>query len=296
VSLARSAAALVFTCAVTLASSARADGKLDRTRDEIRDDDGGDGRDRSDCDDDDDSWVGDAIGGFFSALFDDDDETDSSAREDRPTYTPADPPGFGYSRYPYERPDTNYLVLPDRQLAYAPGPVRSDVSPVLGPVHARPLAGQLALDGGYLDGVSRAGFSARFLTSTQLELDARAGWLHESASSTADALHGDAHLGLRFLQTEAVLLRAALGVRFWSDAELDAAGLDALLGLDVFPVRPLVVSAQFGGGNLGQALVGNARLQLGVALQRVELLAGIEWLQIGDVDLSSPILGVRLWL
>ena len=88
----------------------------------------------------------------------------------------------------------------------------------------------------------------------------------------------------------------AAGVRFWSDRELEDIGLDALLGLDLFPVRPLVVSAQASAGNLGQAAVGSARIQLGVAFRRFELLAGVEWLWIGDVELSSPLVGMRLWL
>ena len=138
--------------------------------------------------------------------------------------------------------------------------------------------------------------SARLLTPSRLELDARAAWLHEPAARHDGASLGDAHISARFAQTHALLVRLGLGARYFADADVVDAGLDALLGLDVFPLRPLVVSLRLGGGHLGQAPVGNARLSLGVALARVELFAGFEWLRIGDVDLSAPFGGLRLWL
>lgn len=289
-------ATLLVLCWLAPVGPALADGKLDRARDEIRN-----GSDEDDDDDDDDGggWIGDLIEGFVSALFagGDDDDDDSGASGEAPELDPTPlSPEFGYRSYPYQRDGAAYIVEVDRALAYAPANGYSDVQPAVLPASAQPLAGQIALEGGHWDGVTRGGLAARLLTDTRFEIDGRALWLHEPASDAPGALLGDAHASFRFAQTDAFLLRMGLGVRFWSDSEVEDIGLDALLGLDLFPLRPLIISAQASAGNLGQAAVGSARMQLGIAFRRFELLAGVEWLQIGDVDLTSPLIGLRLWL
>lgn len=293
------ALALCWLALVT-ASPALADGKLDRTRDEIRNGSGGD-EDRDSDEGEDDGgggWIGDLVEGFVHALFtigDDDDDSNASDESPEPEPPPLHPE-FGYRSYPYQRDGAAYIVEIDRALAYVPVSAHSDVELAVLPAPVQPLAGQIALEGGHWDGLTRSGVAARLLTDTRFELDGRGLWLHEPASEAPDALLGDAHVAFRFAQSDALLLRMGLGVRFWSDRELEDIGLDALLGLDLFPVRPLVVSAQASAGNLGQAAVGSARIQLGVAFRRFELLAGVEWLWIGDVELSSPLVGMRLWL
>jgi hypothetical protein len=73
------------------------------------------------------------------------------------------------------------------------------------------------------------------------------------------------------------------------------AGFNASYAMDIFPMRPLVLSASVDVGQLGYALVVHGRGTVGVMLARVELYAGYDVMLIDPVLFQGPIAGVRLW-
>jgi hypothetical protein len=92
------------------------------------------------------------------------------------------------------------------------------------------------------------------------------------------------------------MLRLGAGARYMIDAKGADAGFDALLGVDLFMGRPVVLSLELSAGSLGQAVVFAPRIQLGFMLDRWEIFASYEHLMIGDVEMPTPMLGTRLWL
>ena len=72
-------------------------------------------------------------------------------------------------------------------------------------------------------------------------------------------------------------------------------GWHFLYGVDLYPVRPVVLSFQGDVGVLGGAWVTSARGSVGAVVDQVELYVGYDGLWIDDVDLSTWMLGCRLW-
>lgn len=75
----------------------------------------------------------------------------------------------------------------------------------------------------------------------------------------------------------------------------DAIGVNGSTTLDVFPVRPLVISGRVDLGRLGAATTFTARATLGFPVRRFEGYGGYEYRSIGRVRFAGPVFGVRLW-
>jgi len=65
--------------------------------------------------------------------------------------------------------------------------------------------------------------------------------------------------------------------------------------LDVFLVRPLVISARGDVGRLGGATTAMVRGTLGFMVRRFEGYAGYELRGVGRVRMHGPVFGVRAW-
>jgi hypothetical protein len=91
------------------------------------------------------------------------------------------------------------------------------------------------------------------------------------------------------------LFRTGVGPTLLIDRAGSVPGGHFLYGFDVFPVRPLVISGKFLAGWIGEAGEVQARATVGAVFGAIEAYAGYEAARIGDVRLSGPVLGVRVW-
>lgn len=66
--------------------------------------------------------------------------------------------------------------------------------------------------------------------------------------------------------------------------------------LDLYLVKPLVLSGQFDIGRIGLARTIQAKGTVGLLLRRWELFGGYDFRQVGDVALHGPTAGLRLWM
>jgi hypothetical protein len=106
---------------------------------------------------------------------------------------------------------------------------------------------------------------------------------------------GDVNLVFRFAECEWMQMRSGLGLRMQFDRGDSHFGFNFTYSADVFPVDPLVASFQFDAGTLGSATVLHGRATVGATWHGWEVFGGYDWLRIGNVDLSGPMLGLRLW-
>ena len=276
-------------------SSARADGKLDRARKEMRDGDGSGGTNHGEDDDDSgDGWL-DALFCFMTF----DCGTSGSHEVGMKLDT-----AYGYARHPYAGTAEGYLVPREILIAQTDDGVESDVAP---PLTTRPRAwsGDLAPDAGYLDDLTRLGLRTRFRMPFRFELDARLTGYRESlaeadrlddGSRVDTALVGAEHVSVRMLEAPRFALRAGLGMVHWSDVDGTLIGPEVTLGFDWFVGRPWVLSADVGGGRLQDAPTFTGRVHVGLAIDRIEPYVAFEYLRIGDAELATPTIGARLWL
>jgi hypothetical protein len=118
--------------------------------------------------------------------------------------------------------------------------------------------------------------------------------------------HGDVH----FVVAPVLRPRAVWWIGFgatWADQHFPVedrrergSGFSGTTSLDLFPVRPIVLSARIDAGKMGKgSLEGtqvlSARATAGVILNRFELYGGYEAKRIGGQSLRGPVLGLRLW-
>jgi hypothetical protein len=71
-------------------------------------------------------------------------------------------------------------------------------------------------------------------------------------------------------------------------------GVNLLYAAELYPIRPVVITASAEVGNLGDAFTSRLRSTVGVQMHRVEAYIGYDWVNIGGVDLHGPMAGVRL--
>jgi hypothetical protein len=159
-------------------------------------------------------------------------------------------------------------------------------------------SGEIGIDGSQtLSGVGRLAGSARLDTSFRFGLQATwltfGEWLPNRQSFDSLSI-GDADLTYRFAQSSHVQFRVGAGARFMLDPSGNKGGVNLLYAVDVFPVSPLVVTALGSIGSLGKAGVVQGRLTAGAMLSAAEVFAGWDYLSIGDVRLSGPMLGTKL--
>lgn len=111
-----------------------------------------------------------------------------------------------------------------------------------------------------------------------------------------DELHiGEVDFLYRFIESDALLFRAGLGVAWFGDAYDTNAGINFTLKADYAPSDPLVLSGELDLGTLGDAEHFHSAGTVGVMIRRCELFGGYDYRRIGDVEIQGPMLGLRLW-
>ena len=195
----------------------------------------------------------------------------------------------------------------------SPGPVYVEADPATtmtvpppppdgGLVH---LTTRLGLEGGVVlpadpIGVGRFGASARVQLPIGLELAARYSIFIEPRAGRTDALAlGRFAIDWRLVTEEFMQFRLGGAIRHFQDRAGDLYGADIEVGLDFFPIDPLILSFEANVGFIEKALVVQARGSVGFLLGIVEITLG--WNYEGlfgaqNVDLGGPMAGVRFWL
>lgn len=271
----------LFAACLALPTVAHA-GPLDDMRDEVDDDDDGGGGggggwssdDTDDCDEC--ESPGTAIGAAIGAAI-----IEHNHALGRPAF----------ARYPYEQRRGG-------SLPYTGWVHRTKQSSGL---QDKSWSLRVAMEGAYLgDDLWRSAWDIE-IAWRRLSLRSETGFYIERGF--VDALWMGSVVGyIAFVMQPKVVWRVGLGPSYVIDARrvddperVDAAGIDGSTSLDVFPVRPLVLSGRADIGKLGGALTVSARGTFGVMVRRFEGYGGYEYRAIGRVKTHGPVFGVRVW-
>ena len=154
-------------------------------------------------------------------------------------------------------------------------------------------------EGGAAD-LTLARGSAGFLWSGahRLELSGEVRMFYEKLSATQSDRLWIGSIGAHyvFAQSERAQLRSGLGLRVMPDGNDQFMGAYFSYGMDLYPMRPLILSVNGDIGGLNGAAVGTLRATLGAIVDQVEVYGGYEGFWLGDVDLSMALLGARIWM
>lgn len=167
------------------------------------------------------------------------------------------------------------------------------------PPSGKSVAGQVRAEGGYiLGGTYRGALGGRLMVPGRLELDANFHGLVEPLSDGAvdRATFGNAHVAVRFAQSEQVQFRTGLGYQQFADQYGVEPGIDFLYGFEAQLGAHLILGISGNLGSAGHAFVGQIRGSLGVMIDRFEIYAGYDHISIGVVPLGGPTAGIRAWL
>ncbi len=128
-----------------------------------------------------------------------------------------------------------------------------------------------------------------------LEMDQR--WIVEDQSGPSnDSLWlGDANLFFRLSNRPEVEIRFGVGFNYLSDRVQSDFGPNFTAGLDWFPGRPLLFSAEIDVGTLGQANLIHVRTTGGLIKRRFEPYIGFDYVDIESFEMTSLISGLRIW-
>ena len=165
----------------------------------------------------------------------------------------------------------------------------------------RMFSGQASTDVGTAGkGVLRVGASMR-LSYWRFVGDANLSYLLDRRAQEALYL-GNANLMIAPVLRPRLVWLVGGGVNYMMDAATDDQGRhrtwyghNLTSSVDVFPVRPLVLSARMDLGKLGDASVLGARATAGIMMQRFELYGGYQLQRIGEHSLRGPLFGLRVW-
>jgi hypothetical protein len=199
--------------------------------------------------------------------------------------------GF-FARYPYADGRIGYLWTDQHEGEFASPETRPP------PAARRTWAIRLSLeDGNDFRGLNRLGTQAVLDTTSRFGVRTNWNYLNESLGGgrSDETVLGDVNLTFRFAQNEIVRFYAGLGFRLMTDRQDTHFGFNFTYGIDVFPVKPLVLSSSFDVGSLGSAAVFNVRATAGVVHRGWEVFGGYDFLRIGSVNLQGPVAGLRLW-
>jgi hypothetical protein len=188
-----------------------------------------------------------------------------------------------FQAYPYELGD-GYLTFDER--------LDGETPPYAFAWSAR-LRGEYADD---FDSLTRYGGHVLVEHACRWGLDSETNYWRESIGAGAhDHLWtGDANVVVRFAQNEFVQMRSGAGVAWLADDIDSEFGFNFTYGGDIYPIKPLVISAELDAGWIGEAWLIHLRSTVGVQWKQVEVYTGYDYLEIGQVQLDGFVAGVRV--
>jgi hypothetical protein len=187
--------------------------------------------------------------------------------------------GF-FPRFPYEDDAPGYMMIDDwtsKPRRWA-GRVRSDY----------------ATD---FDDLGRVGGNLLLSTTSRFGLDVEMNHFEERRLGRRydDLWLGDANVVYRFAQSEWMLWRAGIGMNWLADPEDSDFGVNFTYGVDVFPLRPWVISSTLDWGTLGSAELFHFRATAGIVIGGIETCTGYEYYDVDRFHFSGLVAGVRIW-
>jgi hypothetical protein len=206
---------------------------------------------------------------------------------------------LGLLDYPYADGRRGWLVddLP-------PPPPADPAKPASAP-RARIDAGGAALRGDWSDcgdGLICYGFAAQ---ASFVFLRCETEWQryieHPPAGGTDTLTIGSIGVGLNLHADDAITVLAGFGVCTFHDRYGDESGWYGKLGVELYPIQPLVISAEIHGGWIradefdSETFLGGGRATAGLIWNRFEAYAGWQGTWIESVTLHGPVFGGRIW-
>lgn len=161
------------------------------------------------------------------------------------------------------------------------------------------------LEGSYVSGdVGRFTASVRVLLPAPVELHGGYSvYLEPLPVGGVEALAlGRLGVAWRVIDEDDVHLRLGGSLRHWQDYAGARFGGEVLAGLEMFPADPLVLGIEAAAGIVGDAWAIDVRATIGAMIDVVEIYAGWHHLALealngsGGVELTGPLVGVRLWI
>jgi hypothetical protein len=200
------------------------------------------------------------------------------------------PPAY-FPGHPYALPYSNFLDqeqgLPSNELNRA----------YLDPERLKVWSFRGAVEDGYdFDGLNRTGARLRLDSTSRVGITTNWDFYHEwlPGGRTDDLVLGDLELTYRFAQCEWMQMYSGVGGRGMFSRPRCRGGFNFLYAAEIYPIRPVVITASAELGNLGTAFTSRLRSTVGVQMHRVEAYVGYDWVNIGGVSLSGPMLGLRI--
>jgi hypothetical protein len=187
--------------------------------------------------------------------------------------------GF-FPRFPYENDAPGYMMIDDwtSKPRRWSGRVRSDY----------------ATD---FDDLSRVGGHLLLSTTSRFGLDVEMDHFEERHFGRRydDLWLGDANVVYRFTQSERTQWRAGVGMNWLADPNDSDFGVNFTYGVDLFPVRPWVLSSTLDWGTLGSAELFHFRTTVGILFRGIEAYTGYEYYDVDRFHFNGLIGGVRIW-
>ena len=273
---------LTLTVLLSPAVLAREGGKLDRVREEVRDEKKPSKPRRRDSDDSGESVVGDVLGGVVGEVLDEEAAKAVVTVVTSPIWAPQEileddgvSPGY-FLRYPYADGNVGSMAADE----------------------VKAFAGRVLVEGSRdFAGVDRG--RGHFLLTSASRLGVQVGWTYmteEISGGGVDALSiVKARPFYRFAQHAKVQMRIGLGSQWMLDDAGTEEGLSVSYEADFFWQEPLVVSACLEAGGLGNASASGWRVTAGVIVSSAEFYAGYDSVTIGSVTIRGPVAGARVW-
>ena len=147
------------------------------------------------------------------------------------------------------------------------------------------------------DATARIGGHALLQSTSRWGLDGGCDYRYENLpGGNRDQLWtGDFNVVYRFAQSENVQYRSGLGVNWLADREDRNFGFNFTYGVDWLPRQPWIISAEIDLGTLDQATLVHGRLTTGIQIGALEVYTGYDYYDVGQVDLSNFVSGLRIW-
>jgi hypothetical protein len=162
---------------------------------------------------------------------------------------------------------------------------------------------RVEVEGGYvLAGARRIAAAARVQLPFFVDIAAHYSlYVEPGAPDISTLTLGRVDLELRLLDGTGIQIRFGGGLRHFHDRLGSLLGGGVGVAVDVFPVRPLVLSASADAGIVGRATILRARASAGLVVDNTEVYLGYHYeALLGEggaaADLGGVMIGVRLWL
>ncbi len=282
----------VFLASVVIAGAAlHAEdngGQLKRARDEVRPA-GSSSKSSGNSSSDD--------GGFFGFFF----GSNSSRSEPTPvTYASSTTaPDHLMLPYPYADGQRGFFISKPPMLPDPADPAKLVPNPIRTYPVGAAVRAEYADDGDGLDRYAIAG-QVTFV-ALRIEAEGQRYIEHLDSGATDTLTLGTLGASLAIPAHDSITMLIGAGGSWYHDHYGNENGWYLKLGTEIFPLRPVVVSADVWGGFIRDdefddySFLGGGRATLGVIWNRYELYGGWQATWIGSVTLDGPTGGIRVW-